>query len=264
MSGRARLPPTVGIAFVLAAVVGAAAPVSAAGAPLRINVAASWPLHSADGKGLVDRVLRQAARRARLRFELQALPAERSLRNANAGLDDGDGPRVFEMDQIFPALVRVPEPLVTYDFVAVTREPALQVQRWEDLAGRHVAIIRGWKIVERQVQAPASLVAVRTPRSLMGLLAAGRAEVVVLERSMAQALVAELGIADARVLDPPLESRPMYLFLHRSHSQHTASLARALRGLKADGTWARLAHDVWGDAAPAPPPPPLEVHDEPR
>ena len=217
-----------------------------AGESLLINQSSSWPISSIDGSGLFDRVVAEAMSRVGLDVEFQALPSERSLLNASAGIDDGDGPRIDGLDEHYPGLVQVPEPVVRFEFVAFSRDADLQIEDWDDLVGREVAIIRGWKILERSIQGAASLVRVRVPTSLAEMLRLDRTEVFVVERWMGLALADQAGIDDLQVHEPPLAVREMYLYLHRRYADVVPVLAEAMRELKRDGTYAALAREVLG------------------
>ena len=243
-AGRHQSRVTATLAFALATVILQAR--AHALEPLRINQSSSWPISSTDGSGLFDRVVTEAMSRVGLEAEFQALPSERSLLNASAGVDDGDGPRIDGLGEHYPGLVQVPEPVVRFEFVAFSRDAALRIEDWDDLVGRHVAIIRGWKILERSIHGAASLVRVRVPTSLAEMLRLDRTEVVVVERWMGLALADHAGIDDLRVHEPPLAVREMYLYLHRRHADVVPALAEAMREVKRDGTYTALAREVLG------------------
>ena len=218
---------------------------------LVINRAWSWPISSPDGSGLFDRVVKEAMARVGVDVELQQLSAERSLANANRGLDDGDGPRIEGIDRIYPNLVRVPEQIVEYDFVAFTNQVDPEIRGFASLEPYHVGIVRGWKILERGLAGAASLTTVRTPRLLMTLLAKQRVQVVVFERTMGVAMAQDIGLDEVRVLEPPLVTRPMFLYLNLEHAALVPKVAAALREMKADGTYDRIVREV-RDAGPGP------------
>lgn len=222
---------------------------------LTINRAWSWPISSPDERGLFDRLVREACARAGVQVVFQMLSAERSLRNADNGLDDGDGPRIEGLEALYPNLVRVPEALVVYDFVAFATDPTVTVEvpgdvpdPWRALASYDVGIVRGWKILEQQIRGVRSLTRVRTPRLLMTLLGKGRVDVVVFERLMGLALAREQEIQGLRVLAPALTTRPMFLYLHKRHTSLVPAIGAALRAMKADGTTQRIVAEVLAEA----------------
>jgi polar amino acid transport system substrate-binding protein len=212
---------------------------------LVINTRPGWPM-AGSGDGVVERVLSEMARRVNVAFELQFLPEERALLNASQGIDDGDGPRIREMDTLYPGLVRVDEPLLRYEFSAFTADPTLPSSDWADLRPYDLAVIRGWKILERNLADARSLERVHTPTLLFGMLAAGRVDAVVIDRGIGLAELERLDLEGFHVLEPPLAVRDMYLFLHESHAALCAPLAGALRQMKADGAYDRIFDEVLG------------------
>lgn len=210
--------------------------------PLVINTAFSPPVSAPDQSGVFDRVVHEAFRRVGREVHVQQLSAQRGLVNANAGIDDGDGPRVGGLTELgtFPGLVQVPESILNVEFVPFTRSQKVVVGGWDDLASYDVGYIRGWKILERSVKRARSVTRVRTVALLMGLLARDRADVVIVGRLIGEAAARRAGLVDVHPAGPPLLTREMYLYLNRRHETLVAPLADALRAMKADGTFDRL------------------------
>ncbi len=204
--------------------------------PFVISTAFGAPLHAPDGQGQFDRVLSQAFGDIGAQVEVIDTPAERGLLNTDVGLDDGDGPRIEGLEASYPNLIRIPERVVRVAFVGFTRGGGPRhLHRWAELAPYDVAIVRGWKILERNIQAR-SLVAVRTPGLLFGMLARDRADVVVIARRMGWELARREGLDDVRELGPFAE-RDMFLYLHRRHRALVDPLSRALVAMKRDGRY---------------------------
>lgn len=221
-----------------------------ASAPLRINThSALWPLGpSVRGPGVFLAILEAAARAIGRTIDAEVLPAERSLRLVSTGVDHADGPRIEQMDQLYPNLVRVPEPIVDYRFVAFAPPGRLRVTDWASLDDSHVAVVRGWKILEKNLAGAASLQSIRTPTLLFEHLARDRAEVAVFEESMGIGLLEERGLTDRFVpVQPPLAVRPMFLFLNAEQGALAEPLAAALRQLKSSGEGAAIVTQVLGE-----------------
>lgn len=198
-------------------------PITPATAELRLNASSPAPIND-DGNGVFDRIVDEAARRCGHATSWTSVPAQRSLMLVADEVDDGDGPRICEMDEIVPGLVRVDEPIIRYDFVAVARDPNLEIDSWEDFLAYDVGIVRGWKIAERRLAEARSLTAVRNFELAFQLLRDQRVDVVLSERLLAlHSLGDEVG-ASIHVLDP-FASRDMYLFLNATHGELAGELA---------------------------------------
>jgi polar amino acid transport system substrate-binding protein len=230
----------------IAAILFSWAAIPAMARPLVVNSAWSWPISSPRWDGLFDRLVIEACRRVGVEVELQAMPAERSLRNVEAGRDDADGPRIAGLDRIYPHLVRVPEPLMVYEFVAFVTTASPETGGWDSLDPYAVGIVRGWKILEGSLAGVKSLHAVRTANLLLRMLARGRVDVAVYERRMGLALAERMGLAGVCVVEPPLTTQPMFLYVNERHRHLVPKLAGALREMREDGTTARIEAEVLG------------------
>ncbi|MDO8934039.1 MAG: hypothetical protein Q7U97_16730, partial [Rhodocyclaceae bacterium] len=60
------------------------------------------------------------------------------------------------------------------------------------------------------------------------------------ERWQGNHIIRERGIK-AKMLQPPLATTEMFMYLHTKHARLVEPAARALRAMKADGTYQRIA-----------------------
>lgn len=206
--------------------------------PLVLCITDSPPLSTADHTGLLDAILKEAFRRAGQPLRLTITPSERGLISANTGAADGDANRVAGLEKLYPNLIRVPEPNMSYEFTAFARKN-LVIKDWEALKGLRVGYITGWKILEENVRA-ASVIRADGSGQLFELLAADRVDVVLYERQQGLLQIAALGLADVRALEPPLARRDMFVYLNVRHSALASKIAAALRAMKADGSYAAI------------------------
>jgi polar amino acid transport system substrate-binding protein len=80
---------------------------------------------------------------------------------------------------------------------------------------------------------------VRDADQLFGLLASGRADVVLYERWQGLAKSRAMGLK-VKVLEPPLVRTKMYMYLHKKHVALVPLVSAALAKLKKDGTYQRI------------------------
>jgi polar amino acid transport system substrate-binding protein len=208
--------------------------------PLKINTAFAMPLSSETQEGMFDRLMQEVFSHLDKEVIVQRPPAERALRYANAGIDDGDGPRIESLSTSYPNLLQVPEKVLDVDFVAFTLENlSFTAGAWENLKPYHVGIVKGWKILENNIQNTQSLIQTTDPAHLFELLHEGRIQVAVIDRVTGSYIAQQAGIKVA-VQDPPFATREMFLYLHQKHADLITPVAEALKKIKAEGRYAEI------------------------
>lgn len=118
-----------------------------------------------------------------------------------------------------------------------SKQQEFPIDSWQSLKGETVGLVRGWKIVEKNLQGLADLTPVRDGELLMQLLARDRVDHIVYEQWQGLALIKKKGYPDIHMLSPPLACEPMYIYLHKKHESLIPALAEALREMKKDGSY---------------------------
>ncbi|ABK42952.1 amino acid ABC transporter substrate-binding protein, PAAT family [Magnetococcus marinus MC-1] len=222
-------------------------------ASLRLNTTSSNPLSNDSFTGFQDLLTLEAFCRQNLRISLTHLAGKPSLHMANRGVDDGTVGRIASLleDAHLSNLVAVPESIMAWDFSAFTRTPSMQPHSWAELAPYHVAYNRGWIILDHAIRTTKSTVRTQDSVQLLTLLAKNRVDVVVVEKWQGLAAASQIGMQPLYLVNPPLASQPMYLFLHRNHRDLVKPLAATLQQMKQDGTYqAIFAHTLQPLIAP--------------
>jgi polar amino acid transport system substrate-binding protein len=215
-----------------------------AGNILVLNTGVRAPYTHADRSGFLDRLVAELFRRVGLKAEVQVYEAsERAMQNADAGIDDGMAMRIRGLEAQYPNLVRVPEKVIDNDFVAYSRKHRFEVRGWDALAPYQVAHIIGWKVFENNLRGRQDVTLVKNAEQLFELLRQDRADVVLYERW--QGLWwARRTVPDARLLEPPLASQEMFMYLHRRHAPLVDKVAAALAAMKRDGSYQRIVDET--------------------
>lgn len=212
---------------------------------LVLNSASAPPFATDAGDGFLDIIVGEAFRRAGLSFKLVRLSAERGLKNANDGIEDGELARIGGMEKMYPNLIPIPGKVLDYHFVAFTRHAQLNNASWESLQPLSVGYLRGWKIYERSLMPGTRVTVVDTPEQLFSILDKNRIDVALYERSLGTALVKTLGIKDVHVVEPSLTELEMFIYLHKKHAAKVPAVASALHDLKAEGFYARTCLGIF-------------------
>lgn len=229
--------------FVLLCMAGQA---SARTSPLMLNTFAFAPISTPAHDGFLDLLYRELFARLGIAFEIQVLPAERALQNANAGIDDGDICRVAGLDSIYPNLVRSTESVMQYQMVVFSREGNFPVSGPESLVPYELGIVTGWKILERTTQQHPSRIMVDSADQLFRMLDQGRVKIALIDRLVGMEAINRLGIKGVRILAPPFLAGDWFLYLHKKHQALIPRIDAELRKMKQDGAYERIRQQALG------------------
>lgn len=208
--------------------------------PILIGSDAAPPLSTSEQTGMLDAIVKEAFSRIGLHADIVQLPSERSLLNANQGVTDGDLVRIDGLDKSYENLVKVPEKTCDFDFVAFTKSEGVQLAAgWDSLKPYSVGIITGWKILEDNVHSRI-LTKVDSPEALFTLLEKDRVDMIIYNRHEGYGVITKMKLVGVNVVEPPLESREMFLYLNKRHHDIVDGLAESLREMKMDGTFSEI------------------------
>ncbi len=211
----------------------------ATGSPLYLGSAGEAPFSDSGQTGIVDLIVTEAFHRIGIQVVIISLPAERSLINANKGINDGDLIRVAGLRGKYPNLRRVPEKLINIEMVAFSMHVRSWPGGWEGLTPYYIGIVTGWKILEKKID-PSRLTRVRNRQLLFNLLVNNRVDLVIYERFSGYKALSHMKNQGIHVLDPPVVDRAGFLYLHKKHRVLVPLVAESLKGMKADGTYSSI------------------------
>lgn len=194
---------------------------------------------SADHPGFMELVAREAFGRVGIEIEVSILPGERALINANNGLDDGDLLRIPGIEKAYPNLIRIPEKVMDFAFVAFTRKADTQIKGFVGLQPYTVAYVTGWKFYERNVKQAREITKVHNLIEMFGLLKKNRSEVVLAEHWQGLWAARQSGV-EVYPVQPPFKVSDMYIYLNKRHAELVPRVARAIADMKADGSYQRI------------------------
>ncbi|NOY66191.1 MAG: transporter substrate-binding domain-containing protein [Gammaproteobacteria bacterium] len=205
-----------------------------------LNTAFGSPVSNESQTGFADQVVAEAFRRIGYQLETVRLPAERALINANRGIDDGDLIRVAGLQKKYPNLIQVPEAVMVIDMVLFSKnKPGFVVNGWESVASHSLAIISGWKIMEKNFSVlgdRVEIIKTDNAEQSFTLLAKDRVDFIAYSKWSGLGYLKAHNITDVTLLDPPLASPGFYVYLHKKHNKIVPQLAAAIRKMKTDGT----------------------------
>lgn len=208
-----------------------------------LGISALPPLVAGDGApGFMDLLVKEAFRRIGRDARVENLPGERALLMSNEGLTDGEALRIAGLEKNYPNLLRVPEPVSVFDFMAWSMRKDTRIAGWSALKPLAVGYTFGWKLYDQQVKEAYEIIRVRSIDQLFPLLKKQRIDVALLDRWQGYYLLRHSGV-EARPVEPPLASVDMFIYLNAKHRAIVDPLAGALAAMKADGSVRRI-HDA--------------------
>lgn len=200
---------------------------------LMLTTWCSPPFSSPQQNGYFDLLLKEAFLRLGKNITIENKPAERSLKDANNGVSDGEFLRISDIGSLYPNLLIVPEPIYQMEFVAFSKIENLPLlEDWQSLSKYHIGYIRGWKIIEENMGGVSGSFGVSNQEKLFELLNANRFDVAIYSRSFGHELIRKLKMKGIYSTDKSLAVEPMYLFLHKRHKSIIPQLTHILKDIK--------------------------------
>lgn len=213
---------------------------------LSITSGRGEPFVNPDKKGFYDLIVKEMFKRAGLSAKTVSLPSERSLINANAGIDDGNIARIKGIEKKYLNLIMVPEKIIDFDFVIFTKNKHFKVDGWKSLEPYNISFINGWKFFEKKAKYFKSLIRVQNSMQLFNLLDNDRTDIVLYDLwSGLWRLKKSTG--NIHYLRPPIASVKLYLYVHKKHKKIIPLLTNALINMKQDGTYKYIYNQALGN-----------------
>ena len=216
-------------------------PIKSLKAESKFSISTSYNnlLSNPDQNGLLDRLMIELFKRIDIDMELVFTTAEKSLVDVNSGFFDGEINRIEGMEKAFPNLIRVPEANMTMHFVAFSKK-SFNLNGWSSIKPLYIGLVNGWKILEQNTEGFPNVISTPTEKELFTMLNKNRLDVALYAKLTGYAALEQHGFTDIRHLEPPLASRPMYLYVHKTHKTLVPRIADALREMKRDGSYSNI------------------------
>ncbi len=194
------------------------------------------PLYFEESDGFFELLTAEIFERLDLEHEIIWLPPQRSLLYTSDGTYDGHIARTAAVELKFPELIRVPVNVFDFEFMAFARDPDIQINGWESLLPYSVGMINGWKIAEQNTAGAKSVARANDYGQLLSMLEKERIDIAILDRVMGGWKLKQLGY-DIKVLEPPIVSKPNFIYLNKKHAGLAPKIAAVLEAMKKDGSF---------------------------
>jgi len=183
------------------------------------------------------RVLAEAYGRLGIDITIQELPGLRALLYANEGKTDGELFRAAGIENEYKNLIRIKVPINAVDIVVLTKRLSFKVTNWENLKPYHIGIQSGITFIESKISQIEGLKVHRAKNSiqLLRMLENERIDAVVAPRISAIISLADLEFDTIKILEPPLQSLPLFHYLNIKHKSLAEKLENVLHKMEEKG-----------------------------
>ncbi len=211
-----------------------------------LNTALSAPISNETQTGFADSVVSEAFERIGYKLVVVHLPAERALINANKGIDDGDLIRIAGLQKKYTNLIQVPEVIMQLNMVLFSKKINHKINDWSSINSYSLAIISGWKIFEENFGRYADkidIIKTDDESQAFSLLLNNRVDFFSYSQWAGLYYLKKNNISNIKMLNKPLASPKLYIYLHKKHKSIIQNLASELKKMKIDGTYKKIYNE---------------------
>lgn len=160
---------------------------------------------------------------------LEHTSMEKSLALVNKGAKDAELFRAAIVEEKYPNLIRVDEPLFIIEITAFYLKEDMFIEDWESLRDCKITHVRGVKTYEKGLEGFPSVIPSDTLEIAFTLLKKGRVDVVVTGKLNGLQMSKKVGMPEQLKLSKPINSVPVYHFVHKDHSDLLEPLAEQIK-----------------------------------
>ncbi|MDH5355692.1 MAG: transporter substrate-binding domain-containing protein [Gammaproteobacteria bacterium] len=197
-------------------------------------------------EGFVESLARTAFGRLGHEIEVKVVPSKLALMQSNSGKTDGQLLRIRGINKTYKNLVMIPEAMMQTEFVAYSRKPIGELEKWQDLSQYEVSYVNGWRIFERNITDGPGVRKADDPAVLFKMLKENRTEIVLYEKWQGLLSAKEAGIEDIVINKLPVDKIEQFMWLHNSLEHLVKPAAAALKMMKQDGTYDEIFEKTLG------------------
>ncbi|SCA57581.1 conserved exported hypothetical protein [Candidatus Terasakiella magnetica] len=196
-------------------------------------------IQHSDNSNISELVLREAYKKIGIEIFITPLPAKRSLHHSNQGRADGELFRIAGMEKTYKNLVPVPIPINFLDAMVMSHKTTFDVNGWESLKPYMLAIRRGVKFSDTATQGMKRTFLNSNIGLGRILLEDNQVDLAIIARVNGLSVIQQLNevkaTTDLKLLEPPLQSYPLYHYLHKRHAHLIDRLTQALKEMQSKG-----------------------------
>lgn len=179
-------------------------------------------------------ILVKAYKKADINIKPVFLDLQDSLQQSNAGITDGEIARVAKIINFTPNLIQVPIPITSLDAMAFSKNTAIKINNWSDLAGYKFTIVRGVKFIEAATKQYKPHTA-KNFADAAELLEAGKTDIVVTSKVAFVNMIHKKNYNDIKAISGSLKHLNLFHFVHKKNKHLIAKITPILQQMNSSG-----------------------------
>lgn len=193
-------------------------------------------------------VLAEADNRLKdISISFEVLPAERSLKLANQGINDAECCRIPAVTtKQYKNLIPINKSFFAARFSAFAKKEQKDIKSFTDLKPYSVGTVEGWRIAVKKIKEvnPAEINIVTTPQQMFNMIDQGRIDYGVVGYLSGLKTINILKLSNIKPVEPPLIEKDLYLLIHKKHRAMIPQFDQVLSDMKSDGTVDKLYNEL--------------------
>ncbi|NDV25249.1 ABC transporter substrate-binding protein [Desulfovibrio sp. JC010] len=182
-------------------------------------------------------VLKEAYEEMGIEIEPKYYPILRAVKTANSGHVDGEIAKIEGMEKQYPNLIRVPVPIYYTEAVVLTKNTNIKVSGWKSLAPYRLGILRGVHVLEEGLKKGdcTKFATCKNNAHMLKMIEADRIQAGVISKVAAMEALKNSNSTDVIILEPPVETTPLYHYLNKKHAALIPQLTTVLEKMQKSG-----------------------------
>ena len=180
------------------------------------------------------RMLEKVYENLGIRIRIQAFPANRALILSNSGEFDGEVQRIDGIEENYPNLIKVPEPIFVLEASVFVKNAEITIEGWSSLKTYRIGIPRGIKYLETNTDGMNRIIA-SSIEQLFYLLDASRVDIVIISTNYGKEFLENHRNLNIMLITPPIIKVPLYHYLHKKHKAIVSIVKDNIKQLKEEG-----------------------------
>ncbi|MDE1465290.1 substrate-binding periplasmic protein [Spartinivicinus poritis] len=196
------------------------------------------PYHTEKGEGLVDQHIKLIFAGLNCQVHLLTIPSERSLRNSNRGLLDGDFIQLSDLDlTIYSNLIQINPSYFSFFMAYVSLQNITYADK--DLSGYRIGAMIGMPLSAQSLN-DVKVVRTKSYDQLITLLQRRRIDIAVLPIAVAYYYQKQTCLTQLHIEVRPELKVKLHIYLHKKHQALVEPLSKEINGFKNSKKYQKL------------------------